>query len=47
MEQALLCDAQLEATYNELNAVKNQLEHGFINPSDKVVNSIIDYSRKR
>lgn len=47
MAQALLCDTELEATYNELNAVKHQLELGLRNPSDKVVNSIIDYSRKR
>ena len=45
--QAMLCDAELQASYNELCVVKNQLEHGLKEPSEKVVNSIIDYSRKR
>jgi len=47
MVQALLCDTDFESTYNELSNVKSQLDIGFREPSDKVVNSIIDYSRKR
>ena len=47
MVQALLCDADFESIYNELSNVKSQLDIGFREPSDKVVNSIIDYSRKR
>ena len=47
LKQALLCDAELQATYKELSVIKNQLEQGLKEPSEKVVNAIIDYSRKR
>ena len=45
--QALLCDSELEAAYNELKAIKDQIVLDFKNPSEKVINSILEYSRKR
>ena len=43
--QAMLCDAELQHTCKKLSAVKNQLEVNLFEPSEKVVNAIIDYSR--
>lgn len=45
--QALLCDAELQTAHKELSAIKNQLEFGLKEPSEKVVSSVIDYSLKR
>lgn len=45
--QALICDAELQSIYKELSAVKNQLELGLREPSDTVVDKILDYSRQK
>ena len=45
--QAVLCDEELQTTYKELSTMKNKLELGLKEPSEKVVSSIINYSRNR
>ena len=44
--QALLCDAEMQHTYKEFEAIKKQLEMNLFEPSEKTVNSIIDYSQR-
>lgn len=45
IEQALICDAHLQEMYKELNAVKRQLDHSLKQPSDSVINNILNYSK--
>ena len=45
LSQALLCDSELEHLYNELVTMKAHLDAGMLNPSDKVVNKIMNYSK--
>lgn len=45
LEQALLCDAGLQEMYKELNAVKRRLDCSLKQPSDSVIQSIMNYSK--
>lgn len=45
--QALICDAELQETYKKLSALKTQLDGGMIDPSDKAVDNILNYSRTK
>lgn len=45
IEQALICDAHLQEMYKELNAVKRQLDHSLKQPSDSIIQSIMNYSK--
>ncbi|MBS1488899.1 MAG: hypothetical protein JSS93_00040 [Bacteroidetes bacterium] len=46
IDQALLCDSELQAQYKELVALKNQLDGGQLNPSDSTVEAILRYSKR-
>jgi len=45
--KALICDAELQEMFKKLSILKAQLERGMVNPSDKTVDKIMDYARKR
>jgi len=45
IEQALICDARLQEMYKELDAVKKRLDHSLKQPSDSVIESIMNYSK--
>lgn len=44
-ELALICDSKLLDLFNELSAVKRQLEEVKETPSNKVVQRILNYSK--
>ena len=45
IEQALLCDADLELKFKELCVVINALDAAHTAPSERVINNILDYSK--
>ena len=45
IEKALLCDAKLEEIYKEVLSMKADLNKAKKVPSDKVINSILNYSK--
>jgi hypothetical protein len=45
ISNALLCDSELLALYNELSAIKKRLEGALIEPSSQTVLSILSYAR--
>lgn len=45
IRKALLCDARLEEIYKEILSVKAELNKAQKNPSDKVINNILNYSK--
>lgn len=45
IKQAILCDAELQDLYKELVAMKAQLDQSMKAPSDKVTQSILNYSK--
>ncbi|MDX1629472.1 MAG: hypothetical protein R3345_12275 [Fulvivirga sp.] len=45
IEKAMICDAGLQEMYKELCAVKNQLDHSLKQPSDRVTDRIMNYSK--
>jgi len=45
IEEALLCDTELQKQFKELVTIKNELSNLSCNPSDKSVSNILDYSK--
>lgn len=45
INKALLCDSELQAQYNELNASKSMLDETQMQPSASTVLNILSYSR--
>jgi hypothetical protein len=45
INKALLCDIELQAQYNELNAVHRQLDSAHLEPSGATVQNILNYAR--
>lgn len=45
LEKALVCDAELQEAYKELAAIKNQLDYSMKEPSERVVDNILNYSK--
>lgn len=47
IDKALLCDSELQALYNELQEVKNEMDLALLEPSDATVLGILSYSKAR
>ena len=45
IRKALLCDAKLEEMYKEVLSMKADLNKAEKDPSDKVINNILNYSK--
>ena len=45
IRKALLCDAKLEEMYKDILSMKADLDKAKKSPSDKVINSILNYSK--
>ena len=45
MEEALLCNASLQEVYNKYTSIVSDLEKVVKKPSDRVINSILNYSK--
>lgn len=45
INNALLCDSELLAMYNELSAIKKRLESAVLEPSSQTVLNILSYAR--
>jgi hypothetical protein len=45
LNNALLCDSELLAMYNELCAIKNRLEEAVLEPSSQTVLNILSHAR--
>ncbi|UII34104.1 hypothetical protein LVD17_09785 [Fulvivirga ulvae] len=45
IKQAIICDSELQDLYKELVAIKRQLDQSMKSPSDKVTESILNYSK--
>ncbi|WP_222933149.1 hypothetical protein, partial [Fulvivirga aurantia] len=45
IEKAFICDSKLQEMYKELNSVKKRLDHSLKQPSDSVIQSIMNYSK--
>ncbi|HEX5171044.1 MAG TPA: hypothetical protein VFW11_17835 [Cyclobacteriaceae bacterium] len=45
ISNALLCDSELLALYNELSAIKKRLEGALLEPSSQTVLNILSYAR--
>ncbi|GAA0892166.1 hypothetical protein GCM10009122_18450 [Fulvivirga kasyanovii] len=45
IKQAIICDSELQDLYKELIAIKRQLDQSMKSPSDKVTESILNYSK--
>ena len=45
IEQALMCDNELLDEYHQLRAVIKEIDKVKIDPSDKVISRILDYSK--
>jgi hypothetical protein len=43
--QAIICDANLQTMYKEINGVKNRLDEAQKTPSKMVINNILNYSK--
>jgi hypothetical protein len=44
-EEAMICNSTLLNLFHELSATKGKLDEVEITPSDRVIESILDYSR--
>ena len=47
LEQALICDNQLLDKYKELSGVVRKIEEATVDPSEKTIESILNYSKSR
>jgi hypothetical protein len=45
IESALLCDKNLLKVYQELSFVKRQLERAISDPDEKIISSVMAYSK--
>lgn len=45
LEKAMLCDAELQEIYKELMVTKQQLDQSTKEPSDRVIQNILNYSK--
>lgn len=45
IENALLCDQQLQESYSQLVSILSDLDRCVIEPSDRTIQGILDYSR--
>lgn len=45
IEQALICDSDLQEVYKELGAVKKHLDQNLKQPSESVIRNIMNYSK--
>ena len=47
INQALTCDVELNRIYTDLCALKQELDHAQLEPSQQTITSILEYSRSR
>jgi hypothetical protein len=45
IDKALLCDSQLQRQYQEMVALKNELDGAKLEPSDAAVKNILHYAQ--
>ena len=45
IDKALLCDSQLQKLYQELVAIKKELDNAQLEPSEAVVKNILHYAQ--
>ncbi|TRX58400.1 hypothetical protein FNH22_13710 [Fulvivirga sp. M361] len=45
IEKAMLCDARLQEMYKEFALIKKDLSRALKQPSERVINSILNYSK--
>ncbi len=45
INKALLCDSNLQAQFNELNVIHQQLNQAKLEPADKSIQNILNYAR--
>ena len=45
LHNALVCDAELLDSYKRLLEIKNDLDQGFVDPPQRVVDAALNYSR--
>jgi hypothetical protein len=45
LRNALLCDSELQALYNELSATKKMMDDAVLEPSSQTVLNILSYAR--
>ena len=45
IDKALLCDSELQRQYNELVAVKKELDSAQLKPSDSAIKNILHYAQ--
>jgi hypothetical protein len=45
IEQAIICDSDLQMMFKEINGVKNRLDEVQKTPSKMVINNILNYSK--
>ena len=45
IEKAILCDSQLQEMYKEFTSTKADLDKSMKDPSDRVINRILNYSK--
>lgn len=45
IEKAIICDADLQIMFKEINGVKNRLDEAQKTPSKMVINNILNYSK--
>ena len=45
IDKALLCDSELQRQYNELVAVKRELDNSQLQPSHSVIKNILHYAQ--
>ena len=45
LQNALVCDAELLDRYKRLLEIKKDLDRGFVNPPQRVVDAALNYSR--
>lgn len=46
IDNALLCDGDLQRQYKELLSLKNELDASQLQPSEKTVNAILAYAKR-
>ena len=45
LNNALLCDSELLALYNEISAVKKMMDEAVLEPSSQTIQNILSYAR--
>lgn len=45
IDKALLCDSELQRQYNEMAALKKELDNAQLQPSDSAVKNILHYAQ--